>query len=152
MSFKRYGLITDRDEKYYMEFCEAPTEYEVFKIPLKLGSNRYKPKDIYHNHWRRFHNGRNFEEKWYNVIGYIPKEVEFSKNFEDDIFQLIDGRYGISIEEFMKDEATNYRTMQNVDSIEDLIGTRLWLLKEGKYLTTANNKILRPIKDIFEFE
>jgi hypothetical protein len=26
------------------------------------------------------------------------------------------------------------------------------LLKEGKYLTTANNKILRPIKDIFEFE
>ncbi|MBT3262273.1 hypothetical protein HN992_00530 [Candidatus Woesearchaeota archaeon] len=151
MSFKRYGLITDKDEKYYMEYCESPDEYGAFKIPLKLGANRFNPSK-YHNHWRRFHNGRNYEEKWYNVIGFIPKEIDFTKDFQEDIFQLINGRYGISIEEFMRDESTNYRTMENLETLESLIGSRLWLLKEGKYLTTANNKILRPIKDIFEFE
>ncbi len=52
----------------------------------------------------------------------------------------------------MRDEAINYHTMENIETLESLMGGRVWLLKEGKYLTAANNKILRPIKDIFEFE
>jgi len=72
MSFKRYGLITDTDEKYYMEYCESPNKYEAFKIPLKLGANRFIPSK-YHNHWRSSHNGRNYEEDSIMLLGLFLK-------------------------------------------------------------------------------
>lgn len=153
MRDERYTLVTTTGEGYAVRaYSNVPSwcAHERFKVSVPVRDGRRSQLYRYIGGRRNFRNGGSNEVDWYNLIGFLEKDVEYDESVAVGILDVI-GR-PMFLEEFMKETSKDgsFASILSIENLAELKGRRPWLLREGKSMVTAHYKILPVVADVID--